>query len=269
MGTHVVLIAFAAIVLIPFLWMVLTSFKSLREAVSFPPVWLPSQWRWENYVKAWESAPLLVYYANSIIVGVAIITLQTLTSAMAAYALVFLKFRGKNALFLLIVSTIIVPQHITYIPNYLLLHRMGMLDTYWALIIPFFATGLGIFLIRQGLLSLPSSLFDAAVIDGANHWQLMTRVMLPLVRPSIITFGLFNFVYHWNEFMWPLLATNSVNLRVLPVGMALLLFEEQTRGVRWERVMAANVSVIVPLLIVFAFTQRWFVKSVADSAVKG
>ena len=268
-GITILVAVLALIWLVPFIWMFLSSFKTLREAMAYPPSIIPSSWQWENYLSAWAGAPFLRYYFNSIFQGTVIIGLQIFTSVLAAYAFTFLKFPFKKTLFIIIISTIIVPPHITYIPNYLFFFRIGHLDSFVALIFPFAATGIGIFLIRQGFLSLPKALYEAALIDGANQFQILLYIMAPLVKPSIVTFALFNFVFHWNEFMWPLIATKAVEMRVLPVGVAMLLFEEQTRGIQWNLVMAANMSVVLPVLILFMFTQRSFVKSAASSAIKG
>jgi multiple sugar transport system permease protein/sn-glycerol 3-phosphate transport system permease protein len=188
-----------------------------------------------------------------------IIAGQIVTSSLAAYALTQLRFRGRGLVFLFIISTMLVPIQATFIPAYIILSRLHWINTYWALIVPFVGSGFGVFLMRQAFLVVPPSLVDAARIDGAGHWTILTRILLPLARPAVIALAALSFVFHYNDFFWPLIVTNTSAMRTLPVGLATMILTEGSKGTQWNHVMAADVFTVAPILVGFFFLQRYLV----------
>lgn len=264
------LMLFAGLVVsLPFAWMFSTSFKSNDEVFVFPPQLIPEDWLWANYLEAWNSAPFGQYFFNSIFTTLIIVAVQLVTSVLAAYAFARLRFKGKNFLFLLVMATMMIPIQVTFIPNFLIIKQLGWFDTYLALTLPVAASAFGIFMIRQAFLQVPKELEEAAKLDGCNHFQMIRHVMMPLSSASIITFGLFSFIWHYNDFFWPLIATNSEELRTLQVGLSSLITEEGGQeGTQWNLIMAAASIVILPLLILFAFVQKYIVKGIATTGLK-
>jgi multiple sugar transport system permease protein/sn-glycerol 3-phosphate transport system permease protein len=188
---------------------------------------------------------------------------------LAAYAFARLRFKGKNFFFILVMATMMIPIQVTFIPNFLIIKQFGWFDTYLALTLPVAASAFGIFMIRQAFLQVPKELEEAAKLDGCNHFQMIRHVMVPLSSASIITFGLFSFIWHYNDFFWPLIATNSEELRTLQVGLSSLITEEGGQeGTQWNLIMAAASIVILPLLILFAFVQKYIVKGIATTGLK-
>lgn len=264
------LMLFAGLVVsLPFVWMFSTSFKANDEVFVFPPQLIPEDWLWTNYLEAWNSAPFGQYFFNSIFTTLIIVAVQLVTSVLAAYAFARLRFKGKNFLFLLVMATMMIPIQVTFIPNFLIIKQLGWFDTYLALTLPVAASAFGIFMIRQAFLQVPKELEEAAKLDGCNHFQMIRHVMMPLSSASIITFGLFSFIWHYNDFFWPLIATNSEELRTLQVGLSSLITEEGGQeGTQWNLIMAAASIVILPLLILFAFVQKYIVKGIATTGLK-
>lgn len=254
--SHAVLLAAAAFTAAPLVWLVSLSLQEPQAVFRFPPRLIPDQLWWSSYPDAWRSQPFARMYWNSIVTSTLIIAGQIVTSCVAAYALTHLRFRGRTAVFLFIVSTMMVPIQATFIPAYIILSRLGWINTYWALVVPFAASGFGVFLMRQAFLVIPQSLVDAARIDGAGHFTILSRILFPLARPAVITLAALSFVFHYNDFFWPLIVTNTSQMRTLPVGLATMILTEGSHGTQWNQVMAADVFVVAPILLAFVFLQR-------------
>jgi sn-glycerol 3-phosphate transport system permease protein len=255
-GLLLVTVAFTAA---PLLWLVSLSLQEPDAVFRFPPRFIPEHVLWSSYPEAWGSQPFARMYLNSLVTSAAIVAGQIVTSALAAYALTQLRFRGKTLVFLFIISTLMVPIQTTFIPAYIILSRLHWINTYGALIVPFVTSGFGVFLMRQAFLVVPRSIVDAARIDGADHWSLLARILVPLTRPAVITLGALSFVFHYNDFFWPLIVTNTSSMRTLPVGLATMILTEGSRGTQWNQVMAADVFTVAPLLVGFVFLQRYLV----------
>lgn len=256
----------ALIFVFPFVWMFLTSFKSLQEVIQFPPHWLPETWHWENIVKAWESGPFLTYFTNSVVVALSILALQLLTGVPAAYAFARYKFRGRNFLFGLSLVALMIPSQITFLPVFLEMSQWNLINTLWALILPYAASAFGIFLLRQSFMQVPEEIIEAARLDQSSEWQIMWKIMVPMAKPVLVTFGLFSFIYHWNDYFWPLVMTNQELVRTLPIGIAML--KQTEGGVAWHIVMAGNLILVLPILLIFFFAQRQIIRAFVYSGVK-
>lgn len=264
---YVALILVGLIFVFPFAWMFLTSFKSLGEVFQFPPQLLPEAWLWENMKTAWESGPFLTYFFNSLIVTVSILILQLITGVLAAYAFARYQFKGRDLLFGLTLVALMVPPQITFVPVFLLMSHWGWLNTYLSLIIPYAASAFGIFLLRQAFRQVPEEVIEAARLDQASEWKIIWRIMVPMARPVLVTFGLFSFIYHWNDYFWPLVMTNQEAIRTLPIGIAMLK-DASSGGVMWNVVMAGNLILVIPILIIFFVAQRQIIRAFVYSGVK-
>lgn len=251
----------------PFFWLLSSAFKTPAEIFTYPIRWLPSQLRWDNFVDAWHAAPFSTYAVNSVLVA----TLQALTEVtfgtMAAYAFSRIEIPGRNILFALVLTALMVPSEITLIPNYVTLAQLGQVNTYAGLILPSAVSAFGIFLLRQHMLGLPKELFEAARLDGAGHGRMLWHIAAPLSKPIMLTLALLTFVSSWNSYLWPLIITDSDARRTLPVGLKLLRDVQQ--GDPWNLLMAASVVVILPVILLFLFTQRQFIRGITAGAVKG
>lgn len=245
----------------PYLWLVLTSFKSLDEIVAAPSAPLPSSLRLEAYGQVLQAMPVWRFLGNSTVMALTISLLQVLTALPAGYALAKLEFRGRALAFGLVVATLLVPAQVRFVPVFALLADLGLVNTLSALILPFGVSAFAIFLVRQALVAVPDSLIEAARLDGASELTVVYRLLPGLIRPSLVALLLFTFVYHWNDYFWPLVMTTDDQVRTLPLGVALL--REQGTGVRWNVVMAGNVLLSAPALLLFAFGQRYLVRAVA------
>lgn len=266
--TYAVLVVATVILGMPFFWMTTTAFKPLQEVILYPPRWWPEQVRWENFVEAWQAAPFGRFYINSVVTGVATTLLQVLFALTMAYAFAYIPFPGKNLLFLLVLSTMMIPVEMKLVPNYLLLKELGWINTYWALIVPPAAHAFPVFVLYQQFRTLPRDLIDAATVDGATHLQTLLQVVAPMSRPLLAAVALVSFVGRWNDYLWPLIVTNKVTMRTLPIGLAYLK-ETQEGGNRWNLLMAGTIFVVAPILVLFIFTQKQFVEGITRGAVKG
>ena len=263
--TYAILIIGAIIMLLPFYWMVSTSFKAPQEVLSVPPKWFPSALNFSNYLNAMKSAPFGMFFFNSVLVALINTALQIITAALAGYAFARLDFRFKNALFLFFLGTMMIPMEVILVPNYMLLKYLGMHNTYFALIIPWAASVFGIFLVRQFVLSLPKELFESAEIDGCTHWQILWKIVFPSAKPVFISVGIFSLIGSWNSFLWPLIMTDSESMRTIPVGLAYFTAEFSTR---YHLMMAAAVLSILPIILIYFFAQKQFVEGIATSGIK-
>jgi multiple sugar transport system permease protein len=261
-----VLLPGAVMSLAPLIWMVLTSIKPMNEVFTYPPQLLPSRIDFSNYLRAMTAAPWGRFFINSIIFSLSVIFGQVTTSLFAGYAFAKMKFKFRNSLFLAYVGTMMVPTQVTIIPIYVLLSRLGWVDTYQGLIIPLFAHAFGVFLFRQFFSTIPDSLVESAFIDGASHWQIVRRIIMPLSTPIIATLSVFVFRSTWNEFFWPLIVTNSERMRTVQIGLS--AFQDQYGQVLWAPMMAAAVIVSLPVLILFISAQRYFVEGISMTGIK-
>ena len=259
----------AAVLLIgtPVYWTVIAAFKTSREIYSPNPTWLPLNPTLANFPTAWNAAPFGRYYLNSIVTTLLGSGAEIWLALSSAYALAFLRFPGKNAIFLLLLAALMVPEEITIIPNYITVARLGWINTYQGIVVPGASIAFGTFLLRQYFLSLPLEMLDAAKVDGAGHLRTLFGVVAPLALPAVATMALLSVVAKWNEFLWPLIVTNTQEMRTLPIGVAWLLDQEGTTD--WGVVLAGTLFVVVPMLLVFLWAQRYVVEGIAAGAVKG
>jgi multiple sugar transport system permease protein len=258
----VLLVTGAVVVLLPLVIVFLTS---LAPATATGGTVLPKTITWENYQEAWQRGKFLLAFANSTLVALVVTGCQIITSALAGYALARLKFRGRQALLLIVLTTLVIPFQILVVPIFLVLKWGHLVNTYGALILPTAANGFGIFLLRQYFLTVPVELEEAAALDGANRLQILSRVMLPLSRPALVTLFLFTFIAEWNDLFKPLVFTTKPELRT--VQLALAEFQEQFTN-NWSLLMAAVVIATVPVVVVFLFGQRQFVQGIAATGIK-
>jgi multiple sugar transport system permease protein len=263
---YLVLIAGAVLALLPFGWMVSTSLKRLPEVFRWPIEWLPDEPVWENYATVFSYVPFLRFYANTAYVTM-ISTLGLLvTSCMAGYAFARLRFPGRDILFLIYLGTMMIPGQVTLIPRFIAMRLLHWIDTYQALIIPGMFSAFGAFLMRQFFMGIPRSLDEAAILDGASHFDIFWRICLPLSKPAIATLIIFAFVGSWNDFVWPLVVTNSVDKLVLSVGLSHF---QDMYYTEWTLLMAASVMTMVPVLLIYVLAQRYFVQGIALTGIKG
>ena len=265
LATHGVLLAGAALMLLPYYLMVVTSLKPLQEIFTDPFTWIPSRLAWENYADAWTHAPFARYFLNSTIIAVSETVGVLVTSALAAYAFARMRFAGREALFMIFLGTLMVPGEVQLVPNYITITRLGWLNTYAALIVPWLASIFGIFLLRQHFATIPQELQDAATIDGASHLVFLWRVVVPLSTPAFITVAVLTFLGSWNALTWPLIVTNTPEMRPIMVG--LLAFSSEW-GTQPRLLMAAATFAVVPVLVVFFVLQRYFVQGIARAGLR-
>mgnify|MGYP001164642474 FL=1 len=262
---HIVLILGAIFMVLPFVWMLLTSFKDQSEVFTYSIQWLPSRINLEGYREVWSEIPFARMYLNSFIVAMSVTVCQLVTSALAGYAFARLDFPGRDVVFMIYLSAMMIPHQATVIPSFLLMRKFNMVDRYSSLILPFAAGPFGAFMLRQFFMSMPRSLEEAAIIDGCSRFGVLRNVVLPLCKPALVTLGLFQFMFSWNSFMWPLIVTNKMSMRTLQVGLALLRAEVSTE---WPMLMAATVMATVPILVAFLAAQRQFIESIAFTGLK-
>ncbi|GEC93196.1 MULTISPECIES: carbohydrate ABC transporter permease [Brevibacillus] len=253
------LLIVAFLFVFPFLWMASTAFKTMPEVRQFPPTLLPETWEWSNFAQAWESGPFLMFTWNSILVAVGILILQFLTAVPAAYAFARYKFPGRNLLFGLVLIVLMIPGQVIFLPIYVQLSGWGLVNTLWSLILPYAASAFGIFLLRQAFMQVPDEVIEAARLDNASEWKIMWTIMVPMAKPVLVTFGLFSFIYHWNDYFWPLIMTNSDEVRTLPIGISSLHMSDG--GTLWNVMMAGNMILILPILVIFFVAQRHIIKA--------
>lgn len=264
---HLFLIIISGVTLAPYLWAVSTSLKHRTDVFTKVPVWIPSPAHFGNYREVFNMAPFGLYLINTILVVVVVLAVQMLTMSTAAYAFSRLSFRGSNFLFMLFIIQMMLPVHATILPNYLIVNKLGILDTRLAIMIPFFATGYGTFLLRQTFRQVPRDFEDAAMIDGCSGLRFLYSVLMPMARPTLVAFGLISTVTHWNDFFWPLVVTDKPSIRTLTMGLA--MFVQQESGADWTLLMAATVFVTAPLMLSFLIFQRKFIESFMSAGVKG
>ncbi|NHN34102.1 carbohydrate ABC transporter permease [Paenibacillus agricola] len=255
-----------AIFAMPFAWMLSTSLKTLPETMIFPPNWIPKHLEWGNFARAWGSGPFLHYLMNSIIISIGILFMQMLTIIPASYAFARYKFKGSGFLFGMVMVTLMIPSQLIFLPVYLQLSAWGLLNTHLALILPFASSAFGIFLLRQSFKQIQEELIEAARLDSAKEWQIIWKLMVPMAKPVLATFALFSFIAHWNDYFWPLVMTTDEAARTLPLGIAKIREEEGMAN--WNVLMAGNMILVTPILIVFFFAQRHIIQAFVYTGVK-
>jgi multiple sugar transport system permease protein len=263
---HALLIVTAALSLLPMLWMIAASFMSAGEANTFPPKLLPSDPTLEHYRTMFTRLNLGRYLFNSTLIAVTVTVVSLIINSMAGYAFAKLRFHGRDKLFRYLTLGLVIPVQVSMLPLFLLLREMGLINTYWGVIIPGLASIFGIFLIRQYAISIPDDLIDAARIDGAGEFRIYWSVVLPVIRPILATLAIWTFLSTWNDFMWPLIVLNDDSMFTLPVALANLSGE---RVQDTELMMAGSVLTVLPVLLVFLFLQRYYVEGITQGSVKG
>ncbi|MGH3703102.1 MAG: carbohydrate ABC transporter permease [Agromyces sp.] len=251
---------------IPLFWLLSSSLKTNAEIYSWPLQWLPSTPNLANFTRAWESAPFDSFFVNSIVVTIAGTLGKVVLAVSTAYAFAFLRFPGKNILFLFMIGALMVPGHVTLLVNYITISNLGLINTYAGIILPGLASAFGTFLLRQHFLSLPGEVMEAASIDGAGHVRRLVSFVVPMSRPAVVTVALIAVIDEWNSFVWPLIATNSLDMRTLPIG---LMFLKDAEGINdWGVIMAGTVFVVLPMLLVFLFAQKYIITGLAGAAIR-
>lgn len=254
---------------LPFLWMVSTSLKDDPQTYRVPPIWIPSPMRFANYPEALTKYPFGTYFVNTLWYALPTTVAVTLSSAVVAYGFSRLRWRGRNLIFFLCLTTIMIPFQVRMVPLYIIFKNLGWLNSYKPLVVPaLFGDVYYIFLLRQFFMSIPNELSEAAKLDGANEWSILTRIILPLAKPALAVVALFQFMGAWNDYLGPLIYLNRTNL--FPVSLGLANFNSAfAESLRWPYTMAASTVVILPIIILFFFTQRTFVEGVSITGIKG
>lgn len=252
---------------LPVYWTVMAAFKETREIYSLPVTWWPANPTLANFPAAWQAAPFGRYYVNSFITTFFGAAAEVILALFSAYALAYLRFPRKDLVFLLLLAALMVPVEITIVPNYLTVARLGWINTYQGIIVPGAAIAYGTFLLRQAFLAVPREILEAARVDGAGHFRILFSVVAPIAQPAIVTMALLSVVSKWNDFLWPLIVTNTTDMRTLPIGVFWLRNSEGLAN--WGVVMAGSLFLIVPVLIGFLLAQRAIVEGMTAGAVKG
>ncbi|UUZ82263.1 carbohydrate ABC transporter permease [Paenibacillus sp. P26] len=250
----------------PFLWMISTSLQTLQETLAFPPTWIPSVPQWGNFTAAMNAGPFLTYARNSFIITFSIIILQLIVMIPAAYAFAKYRFAGKEICFSMVLLAFMIPGQVTFIPVYLMLADAGLIKSLLPQIIPFMSNAFGIFLLRQYFMQIPQEIIESARLDNASEFKIIRKIMIPMSIPALATIALFSFVSHWNDYFWPLVMTDSASVRPLTMGIAML---RETEGIsNWHIIMAGNVVLVVPILIVYLFASKQIVRAFVYSGIK-
>ena len=263
---YLLLIAAAGIMLFPLFWALTTSLMTPAEVTAFPPAFIPETPQWGNYADVMDSVPVLRYLFNSLFVASAVTLGQIITASLAGYAFSFFQFKAKGVMFALFMSTMMVPWEVTLIPNYLTIRSLHLRGSYIALILPFVATAFSTFLLRQNFMTLPKDLEDAARIDGCSRFRFLWSIVLPLSRSGLITLASYTFLSVWNQYLWPLLVTDTRNMRTVQIGIRFLMNEE---GRQYQLIMAGVVLFLIPAAAMLLWGQRYLVKGLMSGAVKG
>ena len=262
-----VLLSMGALVMaLPFYWMIITAFKTPDQVTQMTPVWWPEQFMLDNFRYVLGSGAFGRYILNSLIVAAASVCLTTIVSILTAFAFSRLHFPGRDLIFSMFLGMMMVPFELLAITNYTTIVRLEWTDTYRALILPYIANILYIFILRNFFLEIPDSLYYAARVDGASNRKYLWRIMVPIAKPAIITIILLNSIDSWNSFLWPMLVTNEPKMRTVTVGLTSFV---QAAGIRYERLMAAAFVVVIPMMILFFFARKYIITAVAQGGIKG
>ncbi len=263
---HLLLIIIGIIMIIPFLWMISSSLKTQYDVMKIPPVWIPDPLIWWNYVEIFVERPLALFILNSFKVTILAVLGQLFFSSLAGYAFAKIRFKGRDIIFFAYLGTLMIPIQVRIIPLFLLITRIGWIDTHWPLILPAFFTPFGVFLMKQFFMTIPNELGESAEMDGCNQFVIFSRIMLPLVKPALAVLGIFGFMGSWNDLLSPLIFLNNVNKFTLTLGLAYF------KGLyisRWNLIMAGSVVSIIPILVLYLFSQKYFEKGIVMSGIKG
>ncbi|WP_374194283.1 carbohydrate ABC transporter permease [Streptomyces sp. N35] len=253
----------------PFLWMALSAFKTKKDLTASPPVWLPSEWTLQNFRDLLDQLDMPQYFLNSVIVAVLVTVCNLLFCSMLGYALAKLNFTGRSKVFGIVLAALMVPANLMVLPLFVLINQLNLLDTYAGLVLPFAAAAFGVFLMRQSMQAIPDELLEAARMDGAGEWYIFWRIVIPLVKPALATLTIFTFLGSWNNFIWPLIATNDPEKYTLPVALATFANDpNRTVGGANGMLMAGSLLVVLPVLVVFAVLQRHFTQGIATAGLK-
>lgn len=263
---NVVVVLIAVATFLPFLWMISASFMQAGESNSYPPKLIPDNFTTEHYENLFGRLNLTTYIINSLLISLGVTFFSLILNSMSGYAFAKYRFAGKKKLFSLLLSSMIIPGQVTMLPVFLTLKNIGLINTYWAIIVPGMASIFGIFLIRQFAMSIPDSLIESAKIDGAGDVEVYLKIILPLCRPILLTLGIFTFMGTWNDFLWPLIVMTDSSMYTLPVALANLMGEHVQDT---ELMMAGSVITILPVVIVFLLLQKYYIKGIMMGSVKG
>ena len=264
LGSIVILLG-SFIMIFPFVWMILSAFKTPGDVYAYPPKWLPSEWNLDNFRKVFEMIPFWTYYGNSLFTSLVQTFLQIAISILAAYALTKLRFPGRNFIYRFLQSSMFIPTVVTIIPTFLIISKMGLVNTYAGIMLPQIMSAFTTMLIMSFFVSVPNELLEAARIDGCGYMGCLFKIMLPSSVSGITTAALFSFLGHWKAYQWPLIVTNSTNLRTLPIGLKYLVQESSSE---YQVMMAAAVLAVVPVLIVYSIYEKQLVKSITLTGIK-
>ncbi|MCP3776593.1 carbohydrate ABC transporter permease [Paenibacillus sp. MZ04-78.2] len=262
---HLVLLAFSFVIAFPFLWMLTSALKTNEEIWKFPPVLWPDNPMWGNFVEAWNAAPFGHYLFNSVFVASAIVLIQIVNSSMMAYALTHMKFIFRNSLMAVILITYMLPAAATYLPGYIILSELQLLDTYAGLIVSNSVSVFAIFLIRQAFMQLPKELVEAAKIDGASHWRILWGILIPLSKSTFVVMSILSFISQYNNYFWPMLITKNPDLSLISVGLRSFFIEGGAYGLKWPLIMASSSFAILPLIVLFICAQKWIMGGVNNA----
>lgn len=264
--TYAALIIMAAIMLVPFVWMISSSLKLEKDVFSYPIVWIPKDPQWNNYKEIWAKVPLMTGFFNSAKLTVCTTVLQLLTSSFAAYAFAKMEFKGRDTIFMMYVMTIAIPWQVYMVPQYKMMTFLGLTDSHFGIILMHAFTATGVFLIRQFFMGIPTELLEAARIDGLSEYGIWAKIMIPLSKPAMATLCITSFTFEWNDFMGPLIYLSSTSKKT--IQLMLRMFNTQYSS-NYALIMAAATVALIPVLILFVFLQRYFVEGVATSGIKG
>jgi multiple sugar transport system permease protein len=262
------LIAGSTLILMPLWWMISTSLKSPAEIAQYPPTFMPKEFIFSNYIEAWQTAPFTRWALNTLLIATLGTIGSVLVNSLVAYGFAKIRFKGRNTLFVIVLSTMLIPGFVTMVPQYILFSKLGWVNTYLPLIVPaFLGSAFFIFLLRQFMMGIPNELIEAAILDGAGHFQIWWHIMLPLTKPALITVAIFSFNGAWNDLLGPLLYINDESMYTLQIGLQTFKGTVQTQ---WHYLMAMSVTVLLPVVLLFFFFQRYFIEgSNIASGTKG
>jgi len=261
-----VVCALAFAVMLPFIWMIVTSLKSPTEVFAYPPTWIPKEFQWSNYVEMWNEAPFGRYFMNSAIVAICVTVGQLTSCVLAAFAFARMDFKGKNTMFMIFLSTTMISSQVTLVPTYLVMRTLNWIDSYQALIVPFLANAFGVFMLRQSFRTIPKELEEAAKLDGCSRFRFLWQILIPLSKPILASQALFAFMGNWNSYQWPLIITNQDSMRTLQIGLRYFVSGEGST--QWGIYMAAALVVTLPVIVIYFLVQKTFVESMASTGLK-
>ncbi len=254
------------IFIFPFLWMIVTAFKTYDETIIYPPTLIPQSLQWVNFKTVWESGPYLMYLKNSLVVTLSILAIQIFVMVPASFSFARYKFKGNGLLFGVVMIAFMIPSQITFISIYFMFAKLGWLKTLLPQILPFGANAFGIFLLRQAFKQVPEEILESARLDNATEMQLLSRVMLPMAKPTLISIMMLAFISHWNDYFWPFVMTNSIEVRPLTIGIAALRSIEGAFD--WHIIMAGNVILVMPIVLVYLFFNKKIVNAFVYNGIK-